>query len=45
MLWPLLVMGLGAGLLFATLMVVRMRTELMERRLRRLSLAAAHEAA
>ncbi len=45
MLWPLLVMGLGAGLLFATLMLVRMRTELMERRLRRLSLAAAHEAA
>ncbi len=45
MLWPLLVMGLGAGLLFATLMVVRMRTELMERRLRRLSLVAAHEAA
>ena len=43
MLWPLLVMGLGAGLLFATLMVVRMRTELMERRLRRLALAVAHE--
>jgi len=43
MLWPLLVMGLGAGLLFATLVLLRMRTELMERRLRRLSLAAAHE--
>jgi heme exporter protein C len=41
MLWPLLVMGLAAGLLFATLMVVRMRTELMERRLRRLAIAAA----
>jgi heme exporter protein C len=43
MLWPLLVMGLAAGLLFATLMVLRMRTELMERRLRRLSLNAARE--
>ena len=45
MLWPLLVMGLGAGLLFATLMLVRMRTELMERRLRRLALASVQEAA
>jgi heme exporter protein C len=43
MLWPLLVMGLAAGLLFATLMVLRMRTELMERRLRRLSLATVRE--
>jgi heme exporter protein C len=40
-LWPLLVMGLAAGLLFATLMLVGMRTELMERRLRRLALTAA----
>jgi heme exporter protein C len=38
MLWPLLVMGLASGLLFATLMMVGMRTELMERRLRRLML-------
>jgi len=45
MLWPLLVMGLGAALLFATLMVVRMRTELIERRLRRLALAAARDVA
>jgi heme exporter protein C len=40
-LWPLLVMGLAAFLLFATLMVLRMRTELMQRRIRRLTLAAA----
>jgi heme exporter protein C len=38
MLWPLLVMGVASGLLFATLMLVGMRTELMERRLRRLML-------
>jgi heme exporter protein C len=43
MLWPLLTMGLGALLLFATLMVLRMRTELIERRLRRLELAAAQD--
>jgi heme exporter protein C len=43
MLWPLLVMGLGAFLLFATLMVIRMRTELIERRVRRLQLLAAAE--
>jgi heme exporter protein C len=41
MLWPLLVMGLAAGFLFATLMLLRMRTELMERRLRRITLNAA----
>jgi heme exporter protein C len=35
MLWPLLVMGVSAALLFATLMLLRMRTELMQRRLRR----------
>jgi heme exporter protein C len=40
-LWPLLVMGLAAGLLFVTLLLVGMRTELMERRLRRLALTAA----
>jgi heme exporter protein C len=45
MLWPLLVMALAAGLLFATLMTLRMRTELMERRLRRLALAQAGRAA
>jgi heme exporter protein C len=38
MLWPLLVMGLASALLFATLMLVGMRTELIERRLRRLML-------
>lgn len=42
-LWPLLVMGLAAGLLFATLMIIRMRTELLERRLRRMALNAVHE--
>jgi heme exporter protein C len=41
MLWPLLVMGLAAGLLFATLMTMRMRTEMMERRLRRLAMTQA----
>ncbi len=40
-LWPLLVMGLAAALLFATLLLLRMRTELMERRLRRQMLNAA----
>jgi heme exporter protein C len=44
MLWPLLVMGLSAFLLFATLLTLRMRTELLARRIRRLSLAAANEA-
>jgi heme exporter protein C len=39
MLWPLLVMGLAAGLCFAALMVMRMRTDLMERRLRRQAFA------
>jgi heme exporter protein C len=39
MLWPLLVMGLAAGLCFAALMVTRMRTDLMERRLRRQAFA------
>jgi heme exporter protein C len=43
MLWPLLVMGLAAGLGFATLMLMAMRAELMERRLRRLALNAARE--
>jgi heme exporter protein C len=40
-LWPLLVLGLAALLMFATLMVLRMRTELMERRIRRLVAAKA----
>jgi heme exporter protein C len=44
MLWPLLVMGLAAGLGFGTLMVMRMRTELLLRRKRRLMLTAAREA-
>jgi heme exporter protein C len=33
-LWPLLVMGLGFTLLFATLLVVRMRAALIERKIR-----------
>jgi heme exporter protein C len=41
MLWPLLVMALAYTALFATLMLVRMRTELMERRHRRLLLSQA----
>jgi heme exporter protein C len=45
MLWPLLVMGIGAGLLLTTIMVLRMRTELMERRIRRMTLNAARESA
>ncbi|MGL5115065.1 MAG: heme ABC transporter permease [Beijerinckiaceae bacterium] len=44
MLWPLLVMGFAAGLGFATLMLMAMRAELMERRLRRLALNAARDA-
>jgi heme exporter protein C len=44
MLWPLLVMGLAALLGFVTLLVLRMRTELMERRLRRLALMQAQHA-
>lgn len=43
MLWPLLVMGLAAMLGFLTMHVLGMRTELMERRIRRLSLLAARE--
>jgi len=45
MLRPLLVMGLGYALLFATLWLLRMRTELMRRRLRRLDVAALAEGA
>jgi heme exporter protein C len=45
MLTPLLIMALAFGLLFATLMLVRMRTELMERRVRRLELTAMREGA
>ena len=41
LLHPLLVMGLAYLLLFATLMMLRMRAELTERRVRRLTLAAA----
>jgi heme exporter protein C len=43
MLWPLLVMGLAAALGFVTLLLMRMRTELMERRVRRLLLARTGE--
>jgi heme exporter protein C len=41
MLRPLLVMALGYLLLFVTLLLMRMRTELMRRRLRRMALVAA----
>jgi heme exporter protein C len=39
MLWPLLVMALGFTLLFATLLLVRMRTALMAAKLRALKMA------
>ena len=41
MLWPLMVMALGYLLLFATLLLLRMRTSLNERKVRALRLAAA----
>ena len=41
MLWPLLVMALGATLLFLTLHIMAIRNEIMRRRLRRLSLKIA----
>ena len=41
MLWPLLVMALGATLLFLTLHVMAIRNEILRRRLRRLSLKIA----
>ena len=40
MLWPLLVMAVGYLLLFKTLLLVRMRTALNERKARALLLAA-----
>jgi heme exporter protein C len=40
LLWPLLIMGLGYLLLFKTLLLVRMRTALNERKARALRLAA-----
>jgi heme exporter protein C len=40
MLWPLLVMAVGYLLLFKTLLFVRMRTALNERKARALQLAA-----
>jgi heme exporter protein C len=43
MLWPLLVMGLAAKLFFVTMLLLRMRTELAERRIQRLSRTAALE--
>jgi heme exporter protein C len=43
MLWPLLVMGLAAKFFFVTMLLVRMRTELAERRIQRLSRTAALE--
>ena len=44
MLWPLLVMALGFTLLFATLLLVRMRSALIAARLRALRLVASAEA-
>lgn len=44
LLMPLLIMGLAYLLLFATLMILRMRAELGERRIRRLMLVAAQQA-
>lgn len=44
-LWPLLVMGLAANMLFITLLLLRMRTELAERRIQRLTRLAAQEGA
>jgi heme exporter protein C len=41
MLWPLLVMALGATLLFVTVLLMAMRNEILRRRVRRLSLMAA----
>ena len=41
MLWPLLVMAIGASLLFVTLHLMAIRNEILRRRLRRLSFLAA----
>jgi heme exporter protein C len=43
MLWPLLIMALGATLLFLTLHLMAVRNEILRRRLRRLSIQAAAE--
>ena len=43
MLYPLLVMGLAFALIFSALLMLRMRTELMRRRIGRLTIIAAHE--
>ena len=40
-LWPLLVMLAGYGLLFATLWMIRIRTEILNRRARSLMLGGA----
>ncbi|HEY1962918.1 MAG TPA: hypothetical protein VGG69_10905, partial [Rhizomicrobium sp.] len=40
-LWPLFLMALGYTLLFFTLLIVRMRTEILERRARALMAGAA----
>jgi len=44
MLWPLLVMALGASLLFVCLHLMAIRNEILRRRLRRLSYLAAEAA-
>jgi heme exporter protein C len=41
MLWPLLVMAVGASLLFITLHLMGMRNEILRRRVRTLGLLAA----
>ena len=43
MLWPLLIMAVGATLLFTTLHLMAVRNEILRRRLRRLSIQAAAE--
>lgn len=43
MLWPLLAMGLGFGLLFGALLMVRMQAEVLNRRADRLALARANQ--
>ncbi|HVH78094.1 MAG TPA: hypothetical protein VM782_01785, partial [Stellaceae bacterium] len=45
LLWPLLIMAVGYLLLFKTLLLVRMRTALNERKARALQLAAPHRRA
>ena len=45
MLWPLMIMALAFALIFAALLMLRMRTELMRRRIARLMLSVSQETA